>query len=374
MAEAKQILESWQGRTLYDVWSKSCPEDIVAKAIGTGWADACCGVFFTGYHFTPPWERILAGGLQDFEQQVQVRLAGLDRTDPRDMGQEHFLRALLIAIEGARHFAGRYAAEAERCLLEESGPSRKKELLRIMEACTRVPYQGARSFYEAVQALWLVHVILHVEGTGPVYTIGRFDKYMLPFYKSDLERGLITREGAQELIEHLFINMTNLLFMYDTQTAQGSAGFTQYQVLSLGGVDETGGDASNELSHLCLDAVQSVRTTQPDIALLCHPRETPYSLKMKAAEVVGLGLGMPKFMNTETIKTQLMDWGYSWEEASVGWNQGCSEPHGPGAKEYGHTAASMINLPLALEAVLFNGRKRTPGQAGSGELLGVETG
>jgi pyruvate formate-lyase/glycerol dehydratase family glycyl radical enzyme len=374
MAEARAILESWRGRTLYDAWSKSCPEDIVAKAIGTGWADACCGVFFTGYHFTPPWERILGDGLRSFEQQVRTRLNGLDRTDPQDMGKEHFLHAMLAAVEGARHFAGRYAAEAERRATEEPDPTRKEELLRIAEACRRVPYEGARSFYEAVQALWLVHVVLHVEGTGPVYTIGRFDKYMLPFYQADLERGAITREDAQELIEHLFINMTNLLFMYDTQTAQGSAGFTQYQVLSLGGVDETGADASNELSWLCLDAVEAVRTTQPDIVLLCHPRETPYPLKMKAAELVGLGLGMPKFMNTETIKTQLMEWGYSHEEASVGWIQGCSEPHGPGAKEYGHTAAGMINLPLALEAVLFNGRKRTPGQAGSGALLGVETG
>ena len=137
MAEAKEILDAWQGRTLYDAWVNSCPADVAAKAIGTGWADACCGVFFTGYHFTPPWERILADGLQSFETQAQTRLSGLDRIDPDDMGREHLLRAMLLAIEGTRHFAERYAAEAERLAAEETDATRKGELLRIAETHTK---------------------------------------------------------------------------------------------------------------------------------------------------------------------------------------------------------------------------------------------
>jgi len=374
MAEARQILEAWKGKTLYDRWAKSCPPKIAAKALRTGWADISSGVFFLGYHFTPPWEKIVSHGLQSFEHEAQQRLAHLDRRNPQDMGKEHLLNSLLIVVEAVRAFADRHADEAERLAEIETDERRRHELRLVAEACRRVPYHGARSFHEAVQSMWLVHVLLCLEGTGPVYTPGRFDQYMRPFYEKDIERGALTREAALELIEHLFINMTDNLFLYETLTAVRAAGFCQYQVISLGGIDASGRDASNELSYLCLDASRSVRTVQPDLVLLCHPRETPYDLKMRAAELVQQGLGLPKFINTETNKVQLMELGYSRDEASLGWVRGCSEPYGPGAKQFGHTAGSFINLAMSLEAVLFNGVKRTPGQNGSGQRLGLETG
>ena len=374
MAEARQILEAWKGKTLYDRWVKSCPPEAAGKAIRTGWADASAGVFFLGYHFTPPWEKIINSGLQPFDEQVRRRLSHLDCAVPQDMGKEHFLKALLIVVEAVTDFANRYAGEALRLAESEKDGNRRHELRQIAEACQTVPYRGARSLYEAIQSMWLVHMVLHIEATGPVFTPGRFDQYMYPFYKADIDRGVLTREEALELIEHLFINMTNNLFLYDTLTAKGAAGFTQFQVISLGGIDASGKDASNELSYLCMDAVKSVRTVQPDLVLLCHPRETPYELKMKAAELVQLGLGLPKFINTETNKIQLMELGYSRDEASLGWVRGCSEPYGPGSKQFGHTAGSIVNLPLSLEMVLFDGVKRTPGQNGSGQQLGLATG
>lgn len=374
MAEARQILEAWKGKTLYDHWVKSCPPEVASKAIRTGWADASAGVFFLGYHFTPPWEKIINSGLQPFEEQVRRRLSQLDLANPRDMGKEHFLHALLLTLEAVRGFASRYAGEALRLAESEADGKRRQELRQIAEACQRVPYQGATSFYEAIQSMWLVHVVLHIEATGPVITPGRFDQYMYPFYRADIQKGVLTREEAQELVEHLFISMTNNLFLYDSLTAKGAAGFTQFQVISVGGIDASGRDASNDLSYLCMDAVKSVRTVQPDLVLLCHPRETPYGLKMKAAELVQLGLGLPKFINTETNKVQLMELGYSRDEASLGWVRGCSEPYGPGSKQFGHTAGSIVNLPLSLEMALFDGIKRTPGQNGSGQRLGLATG
>jgi formate C-acetyltransferase len=374
MEEARKILESWKGKTLYDMWVKACPEDVARKVIGVGWADLCAGVFFLGYHFNPPLEEILCKGLCAFEERVRDRLSKLDLSRPEDMGKEHFLQALLMTVESLKLLASRYADEAARLARKETDKKRRQELLSIAETCRKVPYHGASSFREAMQSLWFIHITLYTEGTGLAYTIGRFDQYMYPYYQADLEKGIITSQEAQELIEHLYINLTNNLFLFDTQTAYGSAGFSQYQTLSVGGVNSSGKDASNELSYLCLDAVRAVRTTQPDIVILCHPRETPYKLKMKGAELVQLGLGLPKFINTETTKTELMSLGYSREEASLGWVQGCSETYGPGSKQYGHTAGAMINLPLALEMVLFNGCKRTPGQKYSGERLGLATG
>jgi pyruvate formate-lyase/glycerol dehydratase family glycyl radical enzyme len=374
MAEAKAILASWKNKSMYDLWSRACPWELADKVIGTGWADVSCGVFFLGHHFNAPWEKILTSGLQVFEEEVQSRLSTLDLSKPEDMGKEHFLKALLIIVSAIKNFADRYAIEALRLADLETNKNRKQELLQIAEACKRVPYYGARNFREALQSFWFIQILIHLESTGVGITIGRFDQFMYPFFKADLEKGVLTKEEAQELIEHLYINLTNNIFLYDTQSAYNSAGFTLYQTMSLGGVDSSGKDASNELSYLCLDAAKAVRTTQPDIVILCHPRETPYELKMKAAELVQLGLGLPKFISTETTKTELMEWGYSRDEASVGWIQGCTEPYGPGCKQHGHAAGAFLNLPLSLEAVLFNGFKRSPNQKWSGKQLGLATG
>ena len=181
---------------------------------------------------------------------------------------------------------------------------------------------GRASSFEAIQSVWFVHLLLYVEGTGPSYCLGRFDQYMHPFFRADIEEQSLTHEGTLELIEHLYINLTDNLSLYDNLTVENAAGFTQYQTLSLGGVDATGKDASNELSFLCLEAAESVRSTQPDLVLLCHPRETPYNLKMKAVDLVQTGMGLPKFISTETLRTELMEWGYSREEASLRLDKG----------------------------------------------------
>ncbi len=372
--EVKELLAHWKGRTLRDLSVKATPPEIMAKVAGTGWGQTGAAMFINGYHFTPPWEELLRDGLYAYEVRAREALAALDYAVPADAGKVHFYQALLLTTAAIRGFAARYAAEAVRLAEAEPDPGRKQELRQIAESAGRVPYHGVRSFREAMQCVCFINALLHLEGTGPVYTPGRLDQFLYPYYKADIEKGELTPGEAQELIECLFIKITETLWLNDTLTAWGAPGYKQSQTVSIGGVDALGKDASNELSYVVLEAAKAVRTIQPDIVLLCHPRETPYSLKMKAAELTMLGLGLPKYVSTETIKIQLMEIGYSLEEARTGWIQGCTEPYGPGCKQYGHSATSHLNLPMALEMVLFNGRKRTPGQSGSGESLGVETG
>ena len=178
MAEVKELLQWWQGRSIYDAWLKSCPQDVIKRVTNTGWADCSAGLFMFGYHFIPPYEKILNHGLRSFEDEIEQKLSGLDYLNPEDMGREHFLQALLIIIAGIRDFAGRYAAEASRLAEKTNDERRRKELLQIAQSCQRVPYLGARTFREAVQALWLTHLMLYLEGTGPSYSLGRFDQYM----------------------------------------------------------------------------------------------------------------------------------------------------------------------------------------------------
>lgn len=373
MAEIKKLLSWWQGKSLYDVWNGLCPPDIAEKVVDTGWADSSAGLFMLGYHFTPPWEKILGSGLVSFEAEAQAKLSSLDYSNPADMGKEHFLKALVLLVKAIKKFAEGYGKEAERLAETAVDVKRRQELLKIAETCRRVPYQPARDFREAVQSLWFMHSMVYLEGTGPSYSLGRFDQYMYPFYKNDLQSGCLTDADAQEIIENLYINLTDNLSLYDSLTVENAAGFTQYQTLSIGGVDASGRDASNELSYLCLEAAKAVRSTQPDIILLCSPRETPYRLKMKAAELTQLGLGLPKYISTETTKTELMEMGFDWDEACVGWIRGCSEAYGPGSCQYGHAAGTFISVPLSLETALFNGYKHGDAEHG-GKRLGPATG
>ena len=374
LVEAHDLLSYWLGKTGSALVRKFAPPELLRKVVGTGWADASGYFNIGGTHYNPPWELILAKGLQWYESRVKEQLTAFDYSNSDLIGKEHFYHALLLVIEAIRNFAAKYAQEARERSLWEKDPGRKEELNEIAKILKHVPYRGARSFHEALQSLWFVHMVFHVEGTGPVYNIGRFDQFMYPYFKADIEKGALTQEKAQELIECLLLKMHGNLWLCDSVTAERNPGFPQHQTLCIGGVNSKGRDASNELSYLVLEAVKWVRTVQPDIALLCHPRETPYSLKMKAAELVALGLGMPKFINTETLKTQLMAVGYSVEEARVGWIRGCTEHYGPGGKQFGYVFGARINLPMAVEAVLYNGRKRMPNQEMSGEIVGVETG
>jgi pyruvate formate-lyase/glycerol dehydratase family glycyl radical enzyme len=373
--EFKEMMHYWEGKTMLDLWRKACPEKIVNKVIGKGWADSIFGaITYGGIHFTPPYEEILSKGFSWYEQKVRKALANIDQTDPTKMGRHHLYEALLISCEAVKKNCKKYSEKALELSVLEKDLKRKEELVKIADVINRVPYYGARSFYEAIQSVWFVNVLYNIESCALMLALGRFDQYMYPYYKSDLEKGILTRDQAQELIECLYVKINGNCKVPSSEGARSSPGYDLNQTICLGGVDRMGKDATNDLSYLCLEAAGSLRTINPDIAILCHPRETPYALKMKAVELNGLGMGVPKFANTETIKIGLMNFGYSPEESTIGWMHGCSEIYGPGCKQYGHTMAGNCNAPLALEAVLFSGRKRMPGQPGSGELLGLETG
>ena len=167
--EAKALLSFWQDETVCTLVTKFCPPEIAKKVLGTGWAETINLFHQSGCHFNPPWEPILEKGLVWYEDRVRERLAAFDYANPEQMGKEHFYRALLLVIEAIKNFATKYAQKAHELSRDEEDPERRRELSEIAEILARVPYHGARSFREAVQSLWFVQAVLHIEGTGPVY-------------------------------------------------------------------------------------------------------------------------------------------------------------------------------------------------------------
>ncbi|MBF8304263.1 MAG: PflD [Dehalococcoidia bacterium] len=369
----EEIAPYWAGKTLYDKWKANCPEDIAWKVNGTGFGSVSSMLFSLGYHYNPDYAEIFKNGLNGYKEQARNKMAGLNPDNLEDIGKEHFYQAIILICDAIESYARKYATTAREQVQSESNPERKKELEAIAQICDNVPHNAPRNFHEAVQSLWFIETIAYIEGTGPVIPLGRFDQYMYPFYKKDIEDGRITREKAQELVECLWIKMNGLIWFHDAMTASSSAGYVPFNNTIVGGVDRYGNDATNELSYLCIDAMMETRTVQPNLSVMLHPK-SPEELRLKVADLVALGLGHPSIYNLRTSVLSCMTLGYSLSESMNCYIKGCNEPAATGGMQYGFAAGGWCNLGMATEFVFTRGIKTLKGQKGSGKRIGVDTG
>ena len=169
---------------------------------------------------------------------------------------------------------------------------RKLEPIRIANACAHVPEKGARNFFEACQSFWFVQMLLQVESSGHSISPGRFDQYMYPFYKKDIDDGVMSIEEAQELIDNIWVKLNDINKVRDAASAEGFAGYGLFQNLIVGGQDEYGMDATNDLSYMCIEASIHVSLPQPSLSIRVW-NGSPKSLLIKAASLTSLGTGVP---------------------------------------------------------------------------------
>lgn len=262
-------------------------------------------------------------------------------------------------------YAGRYAALAAKEAQQCTDAERKQELLQIASNCERVPAKGARSFQEACQSFWFIQQLLQMESSGHSISPGRFDQYMYPYYKKDLDEGRITRDQAQELVDCIWVKLNDLNKARDAASAEGFAGYSLFQNLIVGGQDEDGRDVTNDLSFLCIWASAHVFLPQPSLSVRVW-NCTPHELLVEAARLTRTGIGLPAYYNDEVIIPSLMNRGLTLEDARTYNIIGCVEPQKAGKTEGWHDAA-FFNMCRPLELVFSNGRDK-------GEQVGLQTG
>jgi formate C-acetyltransferase len=287
-------------------------------------------------------------------------------TDVQNFEKRHFLNAVNITIEAAGNFSLRYSRLARNMAEKETNVQRKIELNRIAEICERVPGHPAGSFYEALQAVWFVYLVLMIEGWGPGISFGRADQYLYPYYRKDIDEGRITKEEAQELLS-LFcikINHSGMRFSFDTMKT--ASGLNVLSNITLGGINKDGRDAVNELSYLFLDATKDVRLHADEFVIRVH-KNTPDSFLLKACETAKSLRGKFKFVGDETAIQQLMSDGKPLEHARDYIVSGCVLPTVPGHSF--DIIGGQFNLPLMLELALNNGYSRL-----TGKKIGPQTG
>ena len=363
-AELKEADKYWKGKTTSELaTSYMAPEAIRAiehNIFTPG------NYFYNGVgHVTVKYWEVLEIGFEGIMAKAQAELEHCNVGDGDYARKSHFLDAVILSCQAVIDYAERYAKLAHEMAEQTSDPVRKQELLIISANCSRVPAKGAQSFYEACQSFWFVQQLLQVESSGHSISPGRFDQYMYPYYKKDMEQGIITREFAQELMDCIWVKFNDLNKCRDAASAEGFAGYSLFQNLIAGGQNKEGEDVTNDLSIMCIQASMHVHLPAPSLSVRVW-NGSPHEFLIKAAELTRTGIGLPAYYNDEVIIPALQNRGLSLEDARDYNIIGCVEPQKAGKTEGWHDAA-FFNMCRPLELVFSNGMDK-------GEMVGIPTG
>ena len=363
-AELKEADKYWKGKTTSELaTSYMAPEAI--KAIEHN-IFTPGNYFYNGVgHVTVKYWEVLEIGFERIMEKAQKELDGCSVGDGNYARKSHFLEAVILSCKAVIDYAGRYAKLAQEMAAQTSDPVRKQELFVIAENCSRVPAKGAQNFYEACQSFWFVQQLLQMESSGHSISPGRFDQYMYPYYKKDMEAGTITREFAQELMDCIWVKLNDLNKCRDAASAEGFAGYSLFQNLIAGGQNKEGEDVTNDLSVMCIQASMHVHLPAPSLSVRVW-NGSPHEFLIKAAELTRTGIGLPAYYNDEVIIPALQNRGLSLEDAREYNIIGCVEPQKAGKTEGWHDAA-FFNMCRPLELVFSNGMDK-------GEMVGIPTG
>ncbi len=357
----EEIFPYWRGKTLEDIVAASIPPEVKqtvrGKAFSLNQTDHAQG------HILPDvetWLRLGLGGLRE-------RVLTLRRRPEVQTGeQQAFYEAALIALQAAQELILRYTALARRLAADCPEAERRQELERIAAMCRRLSEHPAGDFWEALQAVWFLFVLLQIESNASSFSPGRFDQYMLPYLERDLESGRLTLPQAQELLEYGWLKFSEVVLLRSSKSARYFAGFPIGFNIVLGGQQPDGGDATNLLSYMCLRAQADLGLTQPNLSIRIH-KNSPEAFLQAAAFVIGRGSGMPQVFNDEVIIPAQLNRGVAPADALNYAVVGCVELSTPG-KALGWSDAAMFNLTRVLELTLFGGQ-----DPHTGEQVGLKT-
>ena len=362
--ELKEADAYWKGKTTSELATSYMePETLLAMEHNLFTPG---NYFYNGVgHVTVKYWEVLEIGFGGIKAKAETELAKLCLADGDYQKKSRFLQAVMISCDAAITYARRYAKlaleEAEKC----TDPARKMELLQIAQNCANVPEKGATSFYEACQSFWFVQQLIQIESSGHSISPGRFDQYMYPYYKKDLDSGKLTREFAQELMDCIWVKLNDLNKCRDAASAEGFAGYSLFQNLIVGGQNSEGIDVTNDLSFMAIQSSVHVFLPQPSLSVRVW-NGTPHEFLIKAAELTRTGIGLPAYYNDEVIIPSLLSRGLTLEDARDYNIIGCVEPQKAGKTEGWHDAA-FFNMCRPLDLTFHNGKDR-------GVQVGPQTG
>lgn len=345
----RKLQPYWQNKTHQDeVLRNLSPQNRKAEEQGVLHRG---GISMSGDgHIIPNHDFVLAVGYGGMAQIAEEKLQQPGLTDE----QKDFYQASVITMRAALKYIKRFSTLAAQMARDEADPKRKQELEDISAMAAHLMEGGARSFYEAVETVYLTHLLMMIESNGHSFSFGRFDQYIWPFYKADLDAGKLTKEKALEIITHFFIMTNGINKVRPWGHTQYSGGYPLYSNLMVGGMRPDGTDGTNDVSYLCLEAMNQSKMPEPNLSVrFCDA--TPRALIKDSARLIRKGFGMPSMFCDEVVIPAMMTLDLDLETARDYASMGCVETAIPG--KWGHRATGMtyINFAKILEIVLNNG-------------------
>ncbi|NRT89669.1 glycyl radical protein [Clostridium beijerinckii] len=349
----REIAPFWEHKTLKDRGLAGMPaESRIFYDLGIIKAEG--NITSGDAHIAVNYETVLNLGLINYKERTEKKLKELDLTDYRNLNKSYFYRAILIVLDAVAAFAKRYADLALELAEKESDENRKEELLEMSIILNKVPYYPAETFKEAVQSLWIIHLVLQIESNGHSLSYGRMDQYLNPFYEKDLKLGKITEDSATELLTNLWLKTFTINKIRSWSHTRFSAGSPLYQNVTVGGQTVDKKDAVNPLSYLILKSVAQTKLPQPNLTVRYH-RGVSDDFMKECIEVVRLGFGMPAFNSDEVIIPSFIEKGVDEKDAYNYSAIGCVEVAVPGKWGYRCTGMSFLNFPKSLLIALNDG-------------------
>lgn len=364
-----------QKNKIIPYWEKRSIRRKLLDGVSREWKDCYESGLFTefmeqrGPGHTVGSENIYKKGFLEYKEEIRQAIAALDFQHDRDaMGKKEQLNAMSICCDAIMTLGKRYAAYAKELAAKEQDGGRKEELLAIAANCDVVPAHRPKTFWQAIQMYWFVHLGVTTElNPWDSYSPGRLDQHLYPFYQKDVAEGGLDDEKALELLECLWVKFNNQPAPPKVGiTLKESSTYTDFANINTGGITPDGEDGVNPVSYLILDCMDEMRLLQPSSNVQIS-KKTPRRFLKRACEISRKGWGQPAFYNTEEIVQELLNAGKSIADARKGGTSGCVETGAFGNEAY--ILTGYFNLPKILEITLHNGLDPV-----SGKQLGLKLG
>lgn len=365
-AELRNCLKYWEGRALDERIEACIPKELThildfGVVYNASYASKSPG------HLVPDYEYLLNTGFERMIAICEDKLAALDMEKDDYVEKREFYLSCTESMKAVILYAHRFSKLAKEMAEEETDTVRKQELLNIAENCARVPEKPAQTYWEALQFLYFVQLSIQLEGNGLAISIGRMDKFLYPFYQRDVEKNGLSHESALELMECLYLKLSEIDKISSNESTAVNTGPAHGQTITIGGVLADGSDITNDVSILVLEADRRIVLAQPDIAVRIH-KNTSQRLIDEVTKNVKMGLNKVKIYNDELITEAVRRIGVRDEDAYNFSFLGCSEPVIDGkTNSWGNSG--HINLSKCLELALNDGQCML-----TGKQMGPHTG
>ena len=356
----ENIFPYWKGKSVEDAFLARTSEETKKIGVDTGFVDTDSKWRNGIGEMSPDYvDQLFPKGFGGIKKEAEGYMAELNEAIPEEKDKLIFYRSIVLVCDGIVRLANRYAEKAREMAAEEKNEARKAELLEIAATCEAVPENPPKSFREAIQFTWFVQLGGIISENPLALNPGRFDQYIYPYYKADLDAGKIDYDAALELVECLWLKYSEWAWTISANTADFFAGYTNFENLTVGGTTKDGKDGTNAISYMAIQATKETKCHQPTLSCRISA-DCPPEFMEAVTDLVSTGSGFPAIHSDRTGYEMLRNLGYEPEDARDWNNCGCVVPHS--RKTFEWTSSCNISFAAALEFALNEGKSRLTGE------------